>query len=100
MLHLVQDSPTENNKLVLCIERAVPGQTILLIEEAVYGARCDSSVVAQVMKGIEVLTICALAPDLEARGILTEETLPSIRRISYEEFVDLAANSKHIHTWL
>jgi len=100
MLHLVKDSPFENTKLVLCIQRAAPGQTILLIEEAVYGAKRGSSVAPAVIKGLGALSICVLAPDLEARGILAEEILTGIRRVNYEEFVDLAANSKRIHTWL
>jgi tRNA 2-thiouridine synthesizing protein B len=45
------------------------------------------------------LGIYALKPDLEARGIASEELLEGVQEIDYEGFVDLVVHYPLSHSW-
>ena len=82
-LHLV-NNPTA---LQSCLDVVADDDSILLIEDGVYGATGD------VAKSLLVL-----APDVEARG-LKERISNAAESINYDKFVALVETHKPIVTW-
>ncbi len=69
MLHTVNKSPFERNTLQSCLRLAKPGSAILLIEDAVYAANSQHPVFNCLINS--ELSISALLPDIQARGLVT-----------------------------
>ena len=82
-LHLV-NNPTA---LHSCLDVAADGDSVLLIEDGVYGAT------GEVTKSLLVL-----ASDVEARG-LKDRISNTTESINYDEFVALVETHKPIVTW-
>ena len=97
-LHTVNKSPYERNALKSCLDHASSGDTILLIEDGVLAARKGGAFVTA-LKGAGC-TICALTPDLSARGIIASDVAEGICTVDYGGFVDLAAASQRVCAWL
>lgn len=92
MLHTVNKSPFSHSALQDCAHIAKEGSTILLIEDGVYGAQENGDIEPRVRVIIENHILCALGPDLEARGIT--RLIKGIKVISYDDFVDLVEQNK------
>ena len=99
MLHTVNKSPFGNGSLETCLKMAVSGSTVLLIEDGVYAALQGSAASAAVQKAMESVTVAALAPDLEARGI-ADKVIDGIKLVDYSGFVDLACEHDKVSAWL
>ncbi len=99
-LHTVSNSPFEHNALKSCLDHATPGDTILLIEDSVVGARKAGSFGKEIGKALANCRVCALAPDLSARGIAADTVLDGIELVDYGGFVDLAAEHERTQAWL
>jgi tRNA 2-thiouridine synthesizing protein B len=99
MLHIVNKSPLERNALESCLRIAAPGGTVLLIEDAVYGATRGTAVEAKVSAALAQFRIYALLPDLEARAV-ADRVIDGVATIDYAGFVDLVAQSKACQSWL
>jgi len=99
MLHTVNKSPFERNNLESCLAHAAPGSTVLLIEDGIYGAVKGTAFSAKVQDAMKNLKICALAPDLEARG-MGGRVIDGIKLVDYSGFVDLVAEHKTVQAWL
>ena len=82
-LHLV-NNPTA---LQSCLDVAADGDSVLLIEDGVYGAT------GEVTKSLLVLE-----PDVEARG-LKQRIANTAESINYDKFVALVETHKPIVTW-
>jgi tRNA 2-thiouridine synthesizing protein B len=99
MLHIVNKSPFERNSFESCVNHAVAGSTILLIEDGVYAAIANTSASAMMDKAKSVAKVVVLASDAEARGI--HEKLDSgIETTDYASFVDLVTESDRVQSWL
>ncbi|HWP01691.1 MAG TPA: sulfurtransferase complex subunit TusB [Methylococcus sp.] len=98
-LHLVHRSPFENNVLRCCVARAARGDSVLLLENAVYAALLDGAMAGVVADATKWLRMAVLIPDLEARGLAGVELLPDVEAIDYDGFVDLAVAYPVIVTW-
>ncbi len=99
MLHIVNKSPTERATLASCLEHALPGHAVLLIEDGVYAATRGSAAAARLKAlgpGIEVYV---LAPDLEARA-MGGALMEGVRTVDYRGFVDLVARFPRVQSWL
>ncbi len=82
-LHLVNSQTA----LQSCLDVAADDDSVLLIEDGVYGATTD---VAR--------ALLVLAPDVEARGL--KDRIPSTAEsIDYDQFVALVETHKPIVTW-
>ena len=82
-LHLV-NNPTA---LQSCLDVAAEDDSVLLIEDGVYGAT-----------GNVTRSLFVLAPDAEARGL--KERIPNTAEpVSYDKFVTLVETHKPIVTW-
>ena len=99
MLHTVNKSPFDKNSFFTCLAHAKDGSTILLIEDGVYAALKGSSAADKVQQAMGKFTICALEPDLKARGI-ADKVIDGIKLVDYAGFVDLASESDKVQSWL
>lgn len=90
MLHILKSQQAILDAALVVSE----GDTLLLIEEAVYAANPQHQSFPQ-LKGLSVF---ALQADLEARGI-SGRVSPSIEVLDYLGFVDLTAQNDKSITW-
>ena len=97
-LHTVNKSPFATGALLSCIAHAKDGDTVLMIEDGVYGASSGTAV-AEVIIGRTGVNICVLGPDFAARG-LAGRMLDGVTSVDYAGFVDLAAKSDRTQAWL
>lgn len=99
MLHIVNKSPLERNSLDSAVRFAKPGSTILLIEDGVYAVTRGSAAEAKVKDAMKSCTVCALWPDLEARG-MQDAVIDGVKQVDYSGFVDLVAENASVMSWL
>jgi tRNA 2-thiouridine synthesizing protein B len=99
ILHTVNKSPFEKNSLNSCLNCAAEGSAVLLIEDGVYGALNGSTVADKVKDAMGKVTIYALGPDLDARGI-ADKVIDGIKVVDYAGFVALAAENDKVQSWL
>ena len=99
MLHIVNKSPTERSTFESCLEHALPGHAVLLIEDGVYAATRGSPG-AQRLKSIDPgIRVYVLSPDLEARA-LAKSLVEGVQAVDYRGFVDLVAQHPRVQSWL
>ena len=88
-LHLIQRSPFSNSALQDCLNIIDSQDSILLMEDGVYGLQHKLLQQTQ-------LTTYALQEDITARGLHAKEC---IKEIDYVEFVNLCSQHKHVISW-
>lgn len=99
MLHIVNKSPLERNALDSALRLAEAGSTILLIEDAIYAVTKGNQAESKVKEAMKSCTVCALWPDLEARG-MQDTVIDGVKQVDYSGFVDLVADNKNVMSWL
>ena len=99
MLHTINKSPFEHNTFETCLKFAQKGSTVLLIEDGVYAAASGTAVSKQVQEAMKSVSICALRPDVEARG-MQNRVMDGVRLVDYEGFVDLVVEHNAVQSWL
>jgi tRNA 2-thiouridine synthesizing protein B len=99
-LHTVNKSPFERTTLVSCLAHALPGDTVLMMEDGVIGARKGSSAAAAVSGAMKTCKICVLGPDLAARGMKADHVIDGIQVVDYAGFVDLVTGTDRTQSWL
>jgi len=99
MLHTVNKSPFEHRGLATCLKFARQGSTVLLIEDGVYAAARDTAVSKQVQEALKSVSIYALKPDVEARG-MQNRVMDGVRLVDYAGFVDLVVEHNAVQSWL
>lgn len=100
ILHTVNKSPFERSNLDSCLNHAMAGDAVLLIEDAVYGACTGTAFAARMADAAKQVKIFVLGPDLLARGMDPAKLVDGVSVIDYAGFVDLAANNKAVNAWL
>jgi tRNA 2-thiouridine synthesizing protein B len=98
LVHTVNKSPFESSTFDICLGYAKEGSTVLLIEDGVYAATTGTSA-ADKIKNASGVTFAVLGPDLQARG-LEGKLADGIKVVDYEGFVNLAAESDSVQSWL
>ncbi len=102
ILHIVN----QDGALLHDCQRALqPGDTVLLIENAVYAVRSDPGRLATLIA--QGCAVCALEPDLAARGLLSfvrescgdGADLSGLQLIDYDGFVDLTVATQRCTSW-
>ena len=96
VLHIVNKSPYERNSVAMAVDYAKDGDTILLIEDAVYAAAKSGSASSQ-LNGLDV---SVLGSDLAARGIGEDKLADGIKVVDYAGFVDLVEAKDSTQSWL
>ncbi len=99
-LHTVNKSPFERSTFASCFIHVKAGDAVLLIEDAVLGARAGSVVERVVATSLQACSIYALGPDLVARGITPDKLIGGIEVVDYAGFVDLAVRHERVQAWL
>lgn len=99
MLHTVNKSPFENRALETCLKYARRGSAVLLIEDGVYAAARDTAVAPRLREALKTVSIYALKPDVEARG-MQDRVMDGVRLVDYGGFVDLVAGHNAVQSWL
>ncbi|MCF6210163.1 MAG: sulfurtransferase complex subunit TusB [Gammaproteobacteria bacterium] len=100
MLHTVNKSPLDRNALESCIQHAVKGSAVLLIEDGVYGAMQGTQKSPMVENAMKEVSFYVIGPDLKARGIDESRIIDGIHVIDYSGFVDLVAEYDKTQSWL
>ena len=100
MLHTVNKSPFEKTSLESCLRHALPGDSVLLIEDGVYAALDGTALSARMREALAVLEILVLEPDLAARGLEPERLVKGIGMVDYRGFVRLACRHPSVQAWL
>ncbi len=99
-LHTVNKSPFATGALLSCIAHAKDGDTVLMIEDGVYGASSGTNVSDALAARSGAVSLCVLGPDFTARGLDNARLLDGIKSVDYAGFVELAANSDRTQAWL
>jgi len=99
MLHTVNKSPFEHLALETCLRFARQGSAVLLIEDGVYAAAKGTSVSPRIEQALKSVTIYALKPDVEARG-MQNRVMDGVRLVDYGGFVDLVVEHDAVQSWL
>lgn len=99
MLHIISKSPFERNTLDSCLRVARPGNSLLLIEDAVYAAARGNKAADKIKMASQTLKVYVLAPDLEARG-MKETAMEGVTLVDYGGFVDLVAEHSVVQSWV
>jgi tRNA 2-thiouridine synthesizing protein B len=100
ILHTVNKSPFEKNALDSCLGHAQPGDSILLIEDAVVAAAPGTSWEGRLKDKATSVKLHVLAPDYKARGFDPAALVEGITAVDYEGFVELAAANQAVNAWL
>jgi len=98
ILHTVNKSPFQKNDLSSCLAHVSANDSVLLIEDGVYGAIAGTGAAAQVSKSEAAIYV--LGGDLAARGIGEEKVADGIKIVDYDGFVDLATDHQAVNSWL
>ena len=99
MLHIVNKSPAQGSGLASCLRLARPGQTVLLIEDAVLAATRGNTAASGIAAAQATVKVIALAPDLAARGV-AGQLAEGITTVDYAGFVALVAEHPTNQSWL
>ncbi len=99
-LHTVNKSPFATQALLSCLGHAKAGDTVLLIEDGVYGAAAGTGL-AEAVAGLGGdITLAVLVPDMKARGIDEGRLMDGVKTVDYAGFVELAATTDRTQNWL
>ncbi|PHQ97502.1 MAG: sulfurtransferase complex subunit TusB [Marinosulfonomonas sp.] len=99
-LHTVNKSPFATGALLSCLAHAKDGDTVLMIEDGVYGASSGTKVSDVLAARSGAVTLCVLGPDFAARGLNNARLLDGIKSVDYAGFVELAADCDRTQAWL
>ncbi|MBU6259406.1 MAG: sulfurtransferase complex subunit TusB [Burkholderiales bacterium] len=99
MLHIVNKSHLQTASLQSCLRLALPGQALLLTEDAVYAATAAAAAASGIAAATQRLKVYALQPDLDARG-MGGRLAPGVTPVDYAGFVDLVAGHSSNQSWL
>jgi tRNA 2-thiouridine synthesizing protein B len=91
MLYLINKN---NHAISSCANRASDGDVVLLIEDAVFAAISNNELTFN--KGV---SIYALKPDMQARGIVEEVCRKRIEYVDYTGFVALVEGNNPIRSY-
>jgi tRNA 2-thiouridine synthesizing protein B len=100
MLHTINKSPFERNSLETCLRLSRQNSSILLYEDAIYAAIKGTRWEASIVEALKTKAVYVLIPDLEARGMRTDNVIDGIKCIGYGDFVDLVANDNTVQAWV
>jgi tRNA 2-thiouridine synthesizing protein B len=99
-LHTVNKSPFATQALLSCLGHAKAGDTVLMIEDGVYGAVSNTGLAEAVVGLGGDVTLAVLAPDMKARGIDEGRLMDGVKTVDYAGFVELAATTDRTQNWL
>jgi len=99
-LHTINKSPFERSAFISALNHLRPGDTLLMIEDAVVGARKGSAFAGLLENAAKTCSVCILGPDLAARGMGKNEMIQAAKLVDYGGFVDLVTSHGRTQAWL
>ena len=96
LLHTVNKSPFNHNALKSCLDRVHSGDSVILLEDGVYGALVSQPWAMLMNPSAQYY---AIADDITARGLSEEKLLSHITLIDYNTFVELTTQHSATHSW-
>ena len=96
ILHLVNKSAFDGCNLDTATSMMKDGDTLLLIEDGVYGA-IKTAKATSLLQG---RTVSVLGPDLAARGISEDKLVDGVNIVDYPGFVDMVEATDNVQSWL
>jgi tRNA 2-thiouridine synthesizing protein B len=73
---------------------------ILLIEDGIYAARKNTAAADKLQQALGNHPVYALAADLQARGVNTDNIIDGISLVDYDGFVKLTTEYDKSQSWL
>src|SRR5271157_2450103 len=95
-LHTVNKSPFERGSMATAFGHVLQGDAVLMIEDGVFGARKGATFAKTIEENRALCEVYALGPDLEARGLKTEDLADGVKVVGYDGFVDLVASHARV----
>ncbi len=99
-LHTVNKSPFERSAFISALNHLKPGDTVLMIEDGVVGARKGSAFADLLAKAAKGCSVYVLGPDLAARGMGETDVIQGAKLVDYGGFVDLVTEHNRTQAWL
>ena len=100
MLHIVNKSPFERVAFKSCLDHAVAGDSILMIEDAAVGAT-DGTIFSDDLKtAMADKSVYVLGGDLAARGVNENRIIDGIKIVDYAGFVELTVENDKTQSWV
>lgn len=97
-LHTWNKATATAPQLAACLAVLAEGDSLLLLEDAVYLALDAAFMSRFAAEAAGSPRLCALAPDLAARGI-SARISPAVNVIGYKEFVALSLQHQRVVNW-
>lgn len=99
-LHTVNKSPFDRSTFMSCLNHVQQGDSVLMIEDGVVGARKTGAFAAVLSKAMKGCKVFVLGPDLAARGLKESDLIDGVKVVDYGGFVDLASSHDRTNSWL
>jgi len=99
-LHTVNKSPFERSAFSSCLQHMQPGDAVLAIEDGVVGLRKATAFAGAVSAAMGDHKVYVLGPDLNARGMSSDDLVEGVEVVDYGDFVDLVEKHDRTQAWL
>lgn len=99
MLHILRHSPYSDTRLASCLRAVSSGQSLLLIEEAVYSLLPGTATRDALEQLPSNISLYVLENDLLARGLTLEVVASRVQTTDYLGMVELCANHAKVVSW-
>ena len=99
-LHTVNKSPFDRDSLGSCLRVIADDGAILLYEDGIYAAMKGTRFADTVAEAASKYSVYVLGPDLEARGMKSDNVIDGISVVDYGGFVDLVTEHDKVNAWL
>ena len=99
-LHTVNKSPFERSSMESCFAHLRAGDTVLIFEDGVLGARRASRFADRIAEVAKTHAVCVLGPDMAARGMGEGDLVEGVRVVDHGGFVDLVTEHERTQAWL
>ena len=99
MLHLINFAFAGPAEARRCLARLEADDRVLFLGNGVFSPIKRSVAAAEVQSSLDRISVFALLPDLEIRGISVDSLISGIRTVDYSGFVALAADFGPVQSW-
>ena len=100
MLHIVNHTLYDHDRLERLLARTSDGDAVLLIQLAATAAKSGAAAAFGLHQAVtKGLTLYVLGEDLAAHGIGSDEVMNAITVVDYAGFVELTTQHPTIHSW-
>lgn len=99
MLHILRHSPYHESRFASCLRAISSGQSLILMEDAVYGLLPGTSSRNALEYLPGTVGLYALDVDLTARGVALDDLPPQVRIINYPMMVELCLEHTKAVSW-